>query len=402
MRCRACLHTSLDSIIPLGDMPLANALVNSKNEQESLYNLEVLLCANCGLAQLRDTIPPDALFSDYVYFSSNSDTMLHSAFQLVDQIIPTLNDDAFIIEIASNDGYLLKNYIKRNMRVLGIDPAQNIASQANHDGIPTLCDFFSEKLASQLIRDGIKADVIHANNVMAHVPDINDFIRGLKILLKPDGYCIIEIPYFLDLVEKLEFDTIYHEHVFYFSVKPLIKAFLSHGLEIFDIKKLSIHGGSLRLFVGHSAQKPIQSIVNDFVLNEEQRKLYSLSKYFDFMNDISTLRVGIVSLLQQLKESGSKLAAYGASAKGTTLLNFFKIDKNLIDFVVDRSIVKQGKYTPGTHLPIKAPEKLLTEKVNYALLLTWNFLEEIIKQQASYISTHGKFIVPFPEVRIVP
>lgn len=402
MRCRACQHTSLQSIIPLGDMPLANGLIDSQTEQESLYNLEVLLCANCGLAQLKDTLPPDALFSDYVYFSSNSDTMLHSASQLVEQIIPTLNDDAFIIEIASNDGYLLKNYIKRNVPVLGIDPAQNIASHAAHDGIPTLCDFFSEKLASQLIRDGIKADVIHANNVMAHVPNINDFIRGLKILLKPSGYCVIEVPYFLDLVENLEFDTIYHEHVFYFSVKPLRKAFLSHGLEIFDIERLSIHGGSLRLFVGHCGQKAVQSAVNNFVLNEEKSDLYSLSKYADFMNDIYTLKVELVSLLHQFKKSGSKLAAYGASAKGTTLLNFFKIDKELIDFVVDRSVVKQGKYTPGTRLPIKATDTLLTEKVNYALLLTWNFLEEILNQQTSYTSTHGKFIVPFPEVKIVP
>ena len=230
--CRSC-GANCQSIIPLGLLPLANALLPSiENIKEQRCNLEVMLCDNCSLSQLRDLIDPKDLFSEYVYFSSNSDTMLKSVADLVDRICPTLLDNAFIVEIASNDGYLLKNYVKAGINVLGIDPAQNIAKIANENGIPTLCDFFGKELAIRLANEGKKADVIHANNVMAHVPDINGFIGGVKCLLKPNGYAVIEVPYFLDLIKKLEFDTIYHEHVFYFTVKALALAFERYDLEI--------------------------------------------------------------------------------------------------------------------------------------------------------------------------
>ena len=400
--CRSC-NASCQSIIPLGSLPLANALLSSiENIKEQLYNLEVMLCDHCGLAQLRDLIDPKDLFSEYVYFSSNSDTMLRSVADLVNKICPTLSDNAFIVEIASNDGYLLKNYVKNGCNVLGIDPAKNIAKVANEKGIPTLCDFFDEKLANRLANEGKKADIIHANNVMAHVPDINSFINGIKCLLKPKGYAVIEVPYFLDLVKKLEFDTIYHEHVFYFSLKALNLAFERHGLVIYDVEKIAMHGGTLRLFIGHAGIFEIKPVVQFMIGQENNFGLYEMDTYKAFMDGLVKLKTQLHQVLIDIKTRKLKIAAYGASAKGTTLLNYFGIDANYLDFFVDKSTVKQGLYTPGTHLIIKDPKALGEEGINYALLLAWNFADEIISQQHSFTDAGGQFIIPLPELRIVP
>lgn len=401
-KCRSCGSENIKSIIPLGKLPLANALLPSSVAlNEPRHNLEVMLCGDCGLAQLRDEIDPAELFSDYVYFSSNSDTMLKSVADLVENLMPSLPENAFVIEIASNDGYLLKNYIRHNINALGIDPAQNIAKVANENGIPTLCDFFGKSLALNLALDGKQADIIHANNVMAHVPDINGFIKGVKHLLKPNGRAIIEVPYFLDLFEKLEFDTIYHEHVYYFSVKPLQIAFKRHGLELFDIEKIAMHGGTLRLYVGHKGAYELQPIVSEMITKEESLGLYEAGSFNEFMNKLATLKEDLTALLSKLRKGGSHIAAYGASAKGTTLLNYFDITKNTIDFVVDRSVVKQGLYTPGTYLEIKEPSALVESKVTHALLLSWNFAEEIMAQQKDFIAGGGKFIIPLPNVKVV-
>jgi SAM-dependent methyltransferase len=401
MHCQSCGHVEIQSIIPLGKMPLANALLSSPPAHELRFNLEVMLCQHCGLAQLKDIVPPADLFSDYVYFSSNSDTMLQSAKDLVESIAPDLTQDALVIEIASNDGYLLKNYVNKGIRVLGIDPAQNIAKVANEQGIDTLCDFFSADLAQHLANDKQVADVIHANNVMAHVPDINGFIKGLKILLKPNGFCVIEVPYFADLVEKLEFDTIYHEHVYYFAVKPLKMAFERHGLALFNIEKIALHGGSLRLFVGHAGCHPINSVIHEMIKKEEESGLYNHLNYMAFMQKLSELKSELTSTLHKLKNENKKIAAYGASAKGTTLLNFFSIGKDILDFVVDRSTTKQGHFTPGTHLAILAPEELINQQIDYALLLVWNFADEVIAQQKHFIEKGGKFILPLPKVKVI-
>ena len=403
LKCRSCDSDNLSSIIPLGKLPLANALLEHKTKEfEANYNLEVMLCQACGLAQLKDLIDPAELFSDYVYFSSNSDAMLASAKKLVDRIIPTLPDDAFVIEVASNDGYLLKNYVNAGINVLGVDPASNIASFANEHGVPTLCDFFSENLAIELAQSGKKADIIHANNVMAHVPNINSFIKGLKILLKENGKAVIEVPYFLELVKKIEFDTIYHEHVYYFSVSALQKAFERHGLEISDIEKLSLHGGSLRLFVTHAGQGDANSVVQTMIQEEDRFGLHKSETYILFMQRLAGLKQDVINVLSQLKSEGAKIAAYGASAKGTTLLNYFGIGADCIDFVVDRSFAKQGKFTPGTQLEILPPSKLIEENVTHALLLTWNFADEIMAQQHEFIERGGKFILPLPYVKIAP
>lgn len=396
--CRSCGSESLHSIIPLGNLPLANGLLNEKQDHEPYHNLEVMLCSNCGLAQLKDLIDPKDLFSDYVYFSSNSEGMLKSVASLVERIEPTLPEDALVVEIASNDGYLLKNY--KDVEVLGIDPAANIAKVANEAGVPTLCDFFSEQLAARLVAQGKQADIIHANNVMAHVPDINGFVKGIQLLLKKTGQAIIEVPHFLDLSEKLEFDTIYHEHVYYFGLKPLISLFERHGLEIFNVEKISIHGGTLRLFIGHKGRHPVSNVIETILREEEMANLYELASYQQFMVKIERLKEKLVSSLKSLKSRGKRIAAYGASAKGTTLLNYFGVDGDLLDFVVDRSLAKQGKFTPGKQLEIRIPEAL--EHVDYAVLLAWNFADEIVRQQADFVSKGGKFILPLPDVRVVP
>lgn len=402
LKCRSCDSDQLISIIPLNELPLANALLSKPTANvEPRYNLEVMLCPSCGLAQLKDILSPADLFSDYVYFSSNSDLMLSSVASLVERILPTLPKNPFVIEIASNDGYLLKNYVKANVPVLGIDPAQNITKIANEKGIPTLCDFFGEELALKLAAEGKKADIIHANNVMAHVPDLNGFIKGLKALLKPQGHAIIEVPYFLDLVQKLEFDTIYHEHIYYFSVHALRTAFARQGLTIGELEKIALHGGTLRLFVCHEGHQSEDALVQKMIDAEEEFGLHQAATYTDFMRRLNLLKDDIQKTLTQLKSSGARIAAYGASAKGTTLLNYFKIGSDLIDFVVDRSPVKKGKFTPGTQLEIHAPSQLLNKQVTHAVLLAWNFADEIMAQQHEYVANGGKFILPLPEVKIV-
>ena len=398
MICRSCESNDIQSIIPLGKLPLANGLLDQKQDHEPYHNLEVMLCNNCGLAQLKDLIDPKDLFSEYVYFSSNSEGMLNSVAALVERIQPTLLPKALVVEIASNDGYLLKNY--KGVDVFGIDPAANIAKAANESGVPTLCDFFSEQLATTLVSQGKQADIIHANNVMAHVPNINGFVKGIKLLLKKTGQAIIEVPHFLDLFTKLEFDTIYHEHVYYFGLKPLMTLFQRHDLEIFNVEKLSIHGGTLRLFVGHNGQHDIYDDIEKILYQEESLQLYNSASYQKFMKQLQKLKENLITLLQSVKSQGKQIAAYGASAKGTTLLNYFGIGTDFLNFVVDRSAAKQGKLTPGTQLEILAPPEML--EADYAILLAWNFADEIIQQQKDFINKGGKFIVPLPEVKILP
>ncbi|MAP24505.1 MAG: methyltransferase [Rickettsiales bacterium] len=403
IKCRLCHSDSIASIIPLGELPLANSLLEKVDElkSEKKHNLEVLLCGECGLAQLKDLIDPKDLFSDYVYFSSNSDTMLQSAKDLVEATFKNLGRDSLVVEIASNDGYLLKNYTEKNIPVLGIDPAENIADVANKNGINTICDFFGVDLAKKLASEGSKADVIHANNVMAHVPDINGFVEGIKILLKDSGKAIIEVPYFADLVEKLEFDTIYHEHVFYFAVKPLKYLFEKHGLEIFNIQYIPIHGGSLRVFVGHRGYHAVTTNVESYIEKEKNLGLYKTTTYVNFMKKLSSLKDELHKTLSALTNKHKKICAYGASAKGTTLLNYFGIGKDFIDFIVDRGPAKQWKFSPGMGLEIFPPEKMLEEESDFALLLAWNFSQEIIEQQSYFTKSGGKFIIPLPEVKII-
>ncbi len=391
-------------VLDLGIQPLANNLLRPEDlgKPEPKFPLRLAVCESCWLLQILDLVPPVQLFSEYLYFSSFSDLMLRHAEQAAERYVRefSLDRQSLVVEIASNDGYLLQYFQSRQVPCLGIEPAVNIAKVAREKGIETLVEFFGSELAQKLAKQGRPADLILGNNVFAHAPNTNDFVAGLCALLKPEGRVILEFPYAADFIEKTEFDTIYHEHVFYFSLSALRPLFERHGLQIFHVERLPIHGGSLRLFAGHrGAHAEMESVAT--LLEEEARKgLGAMGYYEGFARRVLELRRGLNSLIKGLKEQGKSVAAYGASAKGSTLLNFFGLDAGALDFVADRSTYKQGRLTPGTHIPIVPPEKLTEARPDYTLLLTWNFAEEILEQQKAYRQKGGKFIIPIPEVRI--
>ncbi len=401
--CKNCLAQQVIPLFSFGNMPLANRLL--KQEDLSLtephFPLEMMLCTHCALVQLKETISPQSLYDEYLYFSSNSNTMVQMAQKTVATVLNNLPEkDATIIEIASNDGYLLQHYLHKNFKILGIEPAKNIAAFARLKNIPTISEYFSTHLANQLVKEGMQADIIHANNVLAHAPDINDFVQGIKILLKPKGQAIIEVPYLLKLVEQGEFDTIYHEHVYYFSLTALEALFSRHHLIIKNLIEIPIHGGSLRLTIECNQSQSSAALLEKYLSHEKKLDIHSLNYYQPFIKKINNLKSTLKELLYSIKQQGKKIAAYGASAKGSTLLNYFGIGAELIDFVVDKSPTKQGLYTPGNYLPIYPPERLITEKIDFTLLLTWNFFEEILKEQFAYREMGGQFIIPIPQLEI--
>ena len=402
--CRSCGHAELRRVLDLGRVPLANALLTAEQlrEPEDRFPLELYFCPQCALVQIGETVPPERLFRDYAYASSFSDTMLAHARTLVETMVDrrNLGADSLVIEAASNDGYLLQFYLERGIPVLGIEPAANIAELARTKGIATLVEFFDHELGRRLAAEGRFADVIHAHNVFAHVPDPNRFVGGIKEVLKPGGVAVIEAPYVRDLIAKLEFDTIYHEHFSYYSVSAVEALCRRHGLAICDVELLPIHGGSLRLFIAHAGQSA-SARVGELLAREKSEGLLTFDYYRDFGDRVARLKVDLLALLRQLKGEGRRIAAYGASAKGSTLMNAFGIDGNLIEFVVDRSNLKQGRFTPGNHLPILPPEALLERAPDYVLLLTWNFAAEILAQQSEFRRRGGKFIVPVPQLSVV-
>jgi SAM-dependent methyltransferase len=389
--------------LSLGKTPLANALLTAEqlDQPELTFPLELVFCSECTLVQITETVPPEQLFANYLYFSSYSDTMLQHSKEVVERLIQqrNLTAESLAVEIASNDGYLLQYYAQAGVPVLGIEPARNIAAVANGKGILTLPEFFSKALADRLVSEGKQADVLHANNVLAHVAALNDVVEGIAAILKDTGIAVIEVPYVKLLIEQVEFDTIYHEHLCYFSLSALDHLFRRHSLSINDVELLPIHGGSLRIFVGKQIA-PSQN-VQQFLADEAQLEMLSAAFYTDFGVRVEKLRDNLRQQLQQLKAAGKRIAVYGASAKGSTLLNYLGIGSDLLEYVVDRSSVKQGRYTPGTHLSIYAPGKLIADQPDYVLLLTWNFADEILQQQAAYHERGGHFIIPIPEVRIV-
>ena len=407
-QCRSCGATLEHTFVNLGMSPLANSYIKPEqlNRMEPFYPLHVYVCAECVLVQLEQFSTPHDIFSDYAYFSSFSDSWLAHAKAYVDMIVDRfrLDRNSNVVEIASNDGYLLQNFVARGIPVLGIEPAANVAEVATKKGINTTVAFFGEKTAVDLCTNGWAADLIIGNNVLAHVPDVNDFVKGLKALLKPCGLITMEFPHLLQLMEQNQFDTIYHEHFSYFSFLAVEQVFARHGMKLFDVEEIPTHGGSLRIYACHDqdASKPIGDRVRELRSREESIGFGQLNHYCSFGPQVEETKHKLLSFLISARQEGKRIVGYGAPAKGNTLLNYCGVRTDLIDYTVDRSPHKQGYFLPGVHIPIYAPDRIRQTRPDYLLSLPWNIREEVMQQMHFIREWGGKFVVPIPEVRVYP
>lgn len=391
MKCRCCGGQSFGDVIDLGLMPLVNNLLKHPDDPCPRWPLKVVFCRACSLAQLTETPPPQDMFDEYLYFSSQSQTMVEHAARLVNRFVKA---GQRVLEIASNDGYLLKQAQDRGANILGVDPARNIAADANESGVPTLAEYFNATLAKQIIASWGSADVIFANNVLAHVPDPNEIAAGIKRVLAPHGVAHIEVPYVARMIELRAFDTIYHEHQCYFSLTSLKWIFNRHGLRVVDVELMDIHGGSLHLHVAHDGD---ETAAHRMIEQEQRRGMREVGFYRDFAQRVWRLRDELNQAISQFET----VAAYGAAAKGVVLLNAFGLDVSRIPWVADVSPHKQGRYLPGTRQPVVSPDELPRTNPEAVLLLPWNITNEVLRRNSAYLNQGGRFIVPIPEVKIV-
>ncbi|MEK6274230.1 MAG: class I SAM-dependent methyltransferase [Actinomycetota bacterium] len=402
--CRFCSAPLTQTFVDLGLSPLANSLVAEEDlgREETRYPLHAYVCGECLLVQLGEFASPQEIFEDYVYFSSYSDTWVEHARRYVEQMVGRFGFDteSSVVEIASNDGYLLQWFVERGVPVLGVEPAANVAAAAQEKGIPTVVRFFGEAAARDLVAEGRRADLLIGNNVLAHVPALNDFVAGMKVLLAADGVVTTEFPHLLRLVEETEFDTIYHEHFSYFSALTLERVFAAHGLRLFDVEELPTHGGSLRIYATHAEGEAHEDTgrVRELVERERAAGLADLATYSRFDERVREVRQGLREFLEAARAEERSVAAYGAAAKGVTLLNYCGIGPDLVEYVADRSPHKQGLYLPGVRIPIHAPEHVAETKPDYLLLLAWNLKDEIIEQMSHVREWGGRYVTPLPEV----
>jgi hypothetical protein len=402
-QCRSCGSADLVTVLRLGSVPLADALLDQADAPEDRYPLTLAFCLECSLVQILETVPADVLFgADYPYFSSFSDELLRHSREHVESLIETrdLDSEALVVEIASNDGYLLRHFVEKGVPVLGIDPTPGPAAAAREVGVPTEERFFGLEYADELVADGVHADVIIGNNVLAHVTDQNDFVAGIRRLLKDDGIAVLEFPYVKDLVDHCEFDTIYHEHACYFSVTSVRALFARHGLHLIDVQHLPIHGGSLRITASPTlVDSPTTA---EFLRSEQESDVDSLSYYTEFGTRVEKLRADLRNLLDDLAERGAEVAGYGAAAKGTSLLAYCGIGREDLTYIADRNVHKQGKFMPGARIEIVAPSRIESDPPDYLLILPWNFGDEIRSQQTDFSAAGGRFIIPVPTPVILP
>jgi 2-polyprenyl-3-methyl-5-hydroxy-6-metoxy-1,4-benzoquinol methylase len=407
MNCRFCNTKLKRLLVSLGSSPLSNSFLTEEDlhKMEPHYPLEVYICDNCFLVQLDEFESPEKIFSDYAYYSSYSDTWLKHAKNYVDKMTGLINltTQSYVIEIASNDGYLLQYFVEKGIPVLGIEPARNVAEAAIQKGIPTETVFWDTKTAKRLASEGKYADLLLGNNVLAHVPNLNDFVEGLKILLKPQGVITMEFPHLMRLMEETQFDTIYHEHFSYFSFLTVEKIFNAHRLNVFDVEEKPTHGGSLRIYARHN--KDNTKNVSEQVLQLREREINSgysnIDHYLAFGERVKAVKRDILKFLIKAKEEGKTIVGYGAPAKGNTLLNYCGIGTDFIDYTVDRNPFKQGCYLPGSHIPIYAPDKIKETRPDYVFILPWNIKDEIMEQMSYIREWGGKFVIPIPKVEIL-
>ena len=371
---------------------------------EAFFPLHAFLCRDCLLVQLDEFVPPEDIFTEYAYFSSYSDSWLAHARTYVADMVDrlALTDRSRVIEIASNDGYLLQYFVQRGIPALGVDPAANVARAASERGVKTLVDFFGTRVAENLVADGHAADLIVANNVMAHVPDLDDFLRGIRTLLKPDGTATVEVPHLVRLIEDNQFDTIYHEHFSYFSLASAEAALAARGLAVFDVDVLTTHGGSLRLYVQHADRgSPPSDTLIKVRQQEDSFGIRAVDTYRQFRSKVEATKRALLRFLCDRREAGDTVVGYGAPGKGNTLLNYCGIRTDLLAYTVDRNPYKQGKFLPGTRIPIHAPDRIAETRPDYVLILPWNLADEIVGQLAGIRAWGGRCVVPIPEVRVL-